>query len=168
MTTKRTIGILALTLLTAMVAIPAFGQAPPGRGNFDPAQFRQRMLDRIKEVLGANDEDFKALQPKIEQVMDAQQATRGRFGGFGRGGPGGGAPGGDPNQPTTPIQEKTQELQTALDNKDTKPEELKAKLAALREARAKAKDNLAKAQKELSELLTQRQEAGLVMMGILE
>ncbi len=170
MTTKRMIGFCASAMLMAMVTIPAFGQAPPpggGQGGrFDPAQFRQRMMDRIKETLGSSDDEFKALEPKIDLVLAAQRDARG-FGMGRRGGPGGG-PGGGDNQPTTPVQEKTKELQDALDSKDTKPEDLKAKLAALREARAKAKENLAKAQKELSELLTQRQEAGLVMMGILE
>ena len=170
MTTKKTIGFLASALLIALVAIPAMAQpqpggAPgggPGGGRFDPAQFRQRMMDRIKETLGSSDDEFKALEPKIDQVMTAQRDARGF--GMGRRGPGGG---GD-TAPTTPVQERTKELQDALDNKDTKPEDLKAKLAALREARVKARDNLVKAQKELSELLTQRQEAGLVMMGILE
>src|SRR2546421_8554368 len=146
MTTKRMIGFCASAMLMAMVAIPAFGQAPPpggGQGGgpggrFDPARFRQVMMDRIKETLGSSDDEFKALEPKIDQVLTAQRDARG-FGMGRRGGPGAG-PGGGDNQPTTPVQEKTKELQDALDSKDTKPEDLKAKLAALREARAKAKE----------------------------
>ena len=42
------------------------------------------------------------------------------------------------------------------------------KLAALREAKEKAKTQLTAAQKELKELLTRRQEAILVNSGILE
>jgi Spy/CpxP family protein refolding chaperone len=171
MTTKRTIGFLASALLMVVVSIPAVGQPQPGGagggpgGRFDPAQMRQRMLDRIKETIGATDDEFKALEPKIDQVMTAQREAMS----FGfRRGPGGGGPGGDPNAPTTPVQEKTKDLKDALDNKDTKPEEIKAKMAALREARIKARENLVKAQKDLSELLTQRQEAGLVMMGFLD
>src|SRR4051812_42910816 len=114
MTTKRTIGFLASALLTAMVAIPAMGQQPApggggGGGRFDPAQFRQRMMDRIKETLGSSDDEFKALEPKIDQVMTAQRDARGF--GMGRRGPGGG----DSSAPTTPVQEKTKELQDALD-----------------------------------------------------
>jgi Spy/CpxP family protein refolding chaperone len=59
-------------------------------------------------------------------------------------------------------------LQTTLDNKDAKPEEIKAKLTALRDARNKAKEDLTKAQADLKELLTQRQEAVLVNMGLLD
>src|SRR5258706_5568999 len=77
MTTKRTIGFLASALLTALVAIPAMAQpqpggAPgggPGGGRFDPAQIRQRMMDRIKETLCSSDDEFKVLEPKIDQVM---------------------------------------------------------------------------------------------------
>lgn len=44
----------------------------------------------------------------------------------------------------------------------------KAALTALREARAKAREELEKAQKELKDLLTLKQEARLVTMGLLE
>ncbi|MEP0841816.1 MAG: hypothetical protein HRF43_03795, partial [Phycisphaerae bacterium] len=55
-----------------------------GRGNFDPAQMRQRMMDNIKEELAASDDEWKVLQPKVEKVLDAQRETRGGgFGGFG-------------------------------------------------------------------------------------
>src|SRR2546427_508890 len=59
-------------------------------------------------------------------------------------------------------------LRTVLDNKDSKPEEIKAALAALRDAKDKSKTTLATAQKELKELLTQRQEAVMVNMGYLD
>ena len=52
--------------------------------------------------------------------------------------------------------------------KDAKPEEIKAKLAALRDAREKAKKDMTQAQADLRELLTQRQEAVMVMMGFLD
>ena len=41
-------------------------------------------------------------------------------------------------------------------------------MAKLREARTKAREDLTKAQNELRELLTMKQEAALVMMGMLE
>jgi Spy/CpxP family protein refolding chaperone len=59
-------------------------------------------------------------------------------------------------------------LADTLDNKDAKPDEIKAKLTALRDARAKAREELTKARKDLTDLLTQRQEAVLVQFGILE
>ena len=72
------------------------------RGNFDPAQFQQRMMDNIREQLGfTNDTDWNAVQPLVQKVMDARRDVgfgggmgrmfgRNRGGGGGNGGPGGG------------------------------------------------------------------------------
>jgi hypothetical protein len=138
------------------------------------AEFRQRMAERMKEVMGATDAEWQVLQPKIDKVQQLQQAASSRGGMgmmFSRGGDqdrgrDGGSRSSDAS--TTPVQQKSRDLQASLDNKEAKPEELKAKLAALREARQKAKADLTKAQEELRELLTVRQEAVLVMMGTLE
>ena len=55
-----------------------------GRGNFDPAQFQQRMMDNIKEQLGyTNDTDWNAVQPLIQKVVDARRDV-GFGGGMGR------------------------------------------------------------------------------------
>jgi hypothetical protein len=142
------------------------GGGGPGGGNFDPAQFRQRMMDRLKEELGATDDEWKVLEPKVDKVMTAQQSARagGGFGGFGRRGGGGGmGPGGD-----TPTAQAARDLRTTLDNKDAPASEITAKLTALRDARAKARAELESAQKDLKEVLTPRQEAVLVVNGMLE
>jgi hypothetical protein len=135
-----------------------------GRGNFDPAAMRERYMNDIKQRLGATDDDWKVLQPKLEKVMNAQRESRsgGGFGGRTRGG------GGGDTQPTTAVGKASADLRTAIDNKDTSGEELTKKLAALREARDKARADTAAAQKELKEVLTPRQEAVLVNSGILE
>jgi hypothetical protein len=163
--------------LMAAAAQPAMAQGQ--RGNFDPAQFRQRMMDRLKEQLGATDDEWKALEPKVSKVMDAQRDAR-SGGGFGggpggggrRGGGGGGAAGGGgggaPAQPETEVGKAAAALRTALEDKATAAEEIQKKLTTLRDARAKAHENLAKAQKDLKDLLTQRQEATLVVNGMLE
>ena len=143
------------------------------RRNFDPAQFRERMMSRYKERLGIKDEEeWKTILPKLEKVMAAQRNARGGggFGGFGggRGGPGdrGGDRGGDREQ--TPVSRASQELRDALANESTPAETISQKLTALREARTKAREEVAAAQKELRELLVQRQEATLVMEGLLD
>jgi Spy/CpxP family protein refolding chaperone len=74
----------------------------------------------------------------------------------------------DPNAQPADIEKKSQALQTLLDNKQAKPEAVAASLKAYRDARAKTRQDLAKAQQELRDLLTVRQEAQLVTMGILE
>src|SRR5437762_6836879 len=109
---------LVFAMFIAMMAIgatSAFAQQDnqqggrnQGRGNFDPAQFRQRAMDRIKEQLGATDDEWKVIQPKVEKVMTAHRESRGGFGfggfGGGRGGPGGGGGGGGADQqPTTAV-----------------------------------------------------------------
>ena len=171
------------------------GQGGPGGGgrggNFDPEQFRQRMFDSLKERLAANDEEWGVIQPKVEKVMQLQrQQASGRGMGMlfgrGRGGPGGGGgdrgergPGGGDRgdrggrggpfggDEDSAISQRSRELQQAVEN-NASSEELKTKMAALREARAKAREELTKAQTELRELLTMKQEATLVMMGMIE
>ena len=157
--------LLALVAGLAL-AIPSIVQAQ--NRQFDPAQFRQQRLDRIKEQLGASDDEWKVLSPKIEKVMDVQRNSFAGFGGFrGRGGGGGGGGGAD-NQPQTPVAKASADLRTTLENKDAPADDIKTKLAALREAREKARAELQAAQKELKEVLTQRQEAVLVTNGMLE
>lgn len=165
---------VAMTIaVLAMSATGALAQNQ-GRGNFDPAQMRERMMNRIKEQLGASDDEWKAIQPKVDKVMNAQRESRGGgfgFGGGGRGGPGGGGGGGGggaDQAPTTAVGKASADLRTTLDNKDAAPETIAKKLATLREAREKARKDVGDAQKELKEILTQRQEAVLVINGMLE
>src|SRR5271170_514866 len=54
------------------------GGGRPGRGNFDPAQMQQRMMERIQDELGfTNDTDWSAVQPLVQKVVDAQRDARG-------------------------------------------------------------------------------------------
>ena len=141
------------------------------RGNFDPAQFRQRMEERMKEQLGVNDEEWKVIQPRIEKVMAAQRDARSGgmafgFGGFsGRDG-GRGPRGGD--QASSPVAKAQSDLRSALEDKSISADQIKERLETLRKAREQARQDLVKAQAELKEVLTQRQEAQLVLMGTLE
>lgn len=156
---------LFLLVLACAFMMPSLARAQGQRGNFDPAQFRERRLNQIKEQLGSTDDEWKVLQPKIEKVMEAQMAGFGG-GGFGRRGGGGG--GGGDNAPQTPIAKASADLRQTLENKDAPADEIKTKLAALREARAKVRADLEAARKDLKEVLTQRQEAVLVTNGMLE
>ena len=153
-------GFLFATVVAAgFLVAPSFARA---QGQFDPAQFRERMMNNIKERLGASDDEWKVLEPKVEKVMTAQREAR-AGGGFG-----GGRRGGGDQQPTTEIGKASADLRTALENKDTPADEIAKKLAAFREARDKGRAQLQASQKELKEILTQRQEAVLVNMGMLE
>ena len=183
------LGISGMSMGQAQPAQPQPGQpAQPGqpgqgrgnRGNFDPQAMRDRMNKQIQDALGANDDEFKVLLPRIEKVQTVQRTMSTRGGGFGGTG-GGRTRGGQPGQPggttpapaadapaLSPVAKAAAELKAAVDNKEAAPAEYSQKLAALRDAKEKAKVELATAQKELKELLTQRQEAVLVSMGMLD
>jgi len=144
-----------------------------GGGNFDPAQMRERYLLQIKEQLASPDEEWKLIQPKLDKVLAVQRESRGSGRTFGGGRTRGGnqqgqpTPAAQPAQPQSEVATASDELRKAVADKATPPEELTKKIAALREAKAKAKANLAAAQKDLRELLSARQEATLISSGIL-
>lgn len=159
------------------------GQRGPGqRGGFgdrNPEEMRrmieERIAERMKEQLEITDEEWKVLQPRMRKVMELTQQTRGP-GGRGPGGPGGmfgrpggPRPGGDGNQgqPQNEVQKANDALRSLLDGENPSAEGIKAKLTALRNAREKAKQELTKAQQELRQLLTLKQEARLVLMGFM-
>lgn len=138
-----------------------------GRRRFDPQQMMQDRLDRIKEDLGANDDEWNALQPKVQKVMQMQfEMMRGRFGMRRRGGDQGGPPQDDQSQQNA-VQKATSDLRAAV-NANASASDLQAKLQALRDARTQAQADMTKAQADLKSVLTQRQEAQLVLDGILE
>jgi len=175
----------------------------PGAGQVDRrAQFEGMMKqrdDRLKTMLGATDDEFAILKPRIDNIQmintrnmmqgfrmmmgqgstnNQNNAFRTRPSGDAQGQPKEGEkPAADPNAKANPwaaLMEETpslvraQELQAALESKDTPATSIKDKLTALRAAKKQAKDELIRAQEELRQLCTVRQEATLVMMGILE
>ncbi len=168
------LGVIGMLFVGQSMSQPQDGDAPApgtsagGRGGFDPNRMRQGMLDRMKETLGAADDEWKVISPKLEKVIALNMESR--FGGM-RGMMGGRNRGGSSTSRPAPESETGKAslaLSTLLEKKDSKPEEIKAALTAVREARAKAKAELEKAQKDLKEVLTLRQEALLVQMSMLE
>jgi len=147
-----------------------------GRRGFDPArmqEFQQRRMDRIKEELEVKDDEWTALQPLIQKVMDAQRAVfADRMGGFrgGRGGGGDNAGGGDnSNRRRGGFGEPSPEadaLQKAIDSKASNSE-MKAALAKYQEARKAKQTDLETAQANLKKVLSVRQEAVLTAQGLL-
>jgi hypothetical protein len=149
-----------------------------GRGGgprMTPEEMRAQMEQRMKTALDVKDDEWTALQPKIEKVMTAQRENRGggmmRMGRGGPGGPGGqGGPGAgaDATRQQSDVELKAAELAKVVGDKDAQAPQIKAALEAYRAARAKARESLESAQKELKELLTPRQEAVLVSYGMLD
>jgi len=146
------------------------------RGNFDPAQFQQQRMDRLKEELDIKDDEWTALQPLVQKVMDAQRAVfADRMRGFMRGGrPGGDTAGGGDNggrrrgggfgggEPSP----EADALQKAIESKASNSE-MKAALAKFVEARKAKQADLETAQANLKKVLTVRQEAVLTAAGYL-
>ncbi|MBN1805905.1 MAG: hypothetical protein JW837_11700 [Sedimentisphaerales bacterium] len=146
---------------------------------FDPERMRQMMSQRMQELFGATNEEWKILGPRVIKVQDLSRQVGGGFRGgmFGamgmgrRGGPGGDRFGdrpGAPDREQTEIEKVTEGLRTLLENTSATPEQIKQQLTTVRAAKEKAKQQLAVAQKELREVITLRQEAQCVMMGILD
>ena len=183
--------VLSLAALTALLALSngtAAAQERPGRGNFDPEQFRQQAMERMKERFEVKDDaEWKIIQPRIEKVNEARRevtALGGNpFGGaFGRRGDRGGDRGGTANQAQQntgrerraafagfggqPAPE-SEDLQKAIEAKASN-DDVKAKLAKLREARKQKETALEKAQEDLRKVLSVRQEATAVLMGLLK
>jgi chromosome segregation ATPase len=147
----------------------------PGDRRARMEEFRRRAQERMREQLGATEEEWKVLQPRIEKVQQLQRQARGGFRGVGaRTGRRAQRPGeaqrpeGAPVREQSEVEKKTEALRNLLDDKASGAPAIKAALAALRTARQKAQQELAAARKELRSIVSVRQEAQLVLMGMLE
>lgn len=184
-------GIFAMMLILGAswaTAQPQDQGGGPG-GRFDPAQMMERRLDNIKETLKATDEEWTALKPLVEGVVKAQAGgMMGGMGGRGMMGMGGRGRrrGGQDNQDNPDraaqmeqfrarmMERMAQEfperaaLMKAVESNTATPEELKAKLATYREALKKRQEAVKAAQEKLRGVVTVKQEAQLVVDGILD
>ncbi|MGH7953132.1 MAG: hypothetical protein ACREFE_14620 [Limisphaerales bacterium] len=168
---------IAAALFLSVGSVSAQNNGGPGggrgRGNFDPAQFQQRMMDNIKDQLGfTNDTDWGAVQPLVQKVMDARRDLGN--GGMGmrmmfrrnRGGNNdnnGGRRGGFFGTPSP----EAEALQTAIDN-NAPTAQIKDALAKY-EASQKAKQaKLKQAQDNLRQVLSVKQEAQATLLGLLD
>jgi hypothetical protein len=134
----------------------------PAEGDF-AARMRDGVLSRLKEQMGCTDEEWAVLKPRVEKVMEAQQAQRmGAMMRFGAG------MRGDRQAPDTPSQPEADALRKAVEDKNAKAEDVQKKLEAFRAAKKKQDAELNTARTQLRELLTARQEAALVLAGILD
>ena len=177
-------GVTLATLLGAGQLAAQQGQGGQGRGNFDPEQMRQRMMDNVRERFEIkSDDEWKVIEPRVQKVMEARRDV-GFGGGMGMFGPGGrrrGGQGGDGNNQADnnnnnnnrrprfggePSPE-AQDLQKAIDANASK-DVIEAKLAKFRESRKKKQAQLEQTQEELRKVLTVKQEASAVLMGLLQ
>jgi hypothetical protein len=171
------------------------GMGQQGGMQMDAEQMQQVMAERYKELLGMGDEEWAVIGPYVLKVSElSQSSSQSNSGGMRmmmRGNMTGGPQGQGQNQQQSDQSEdqsanqnqrgnrgnmmgqqsgdeNLEALQTLLEDENATSDEIKSKLATLRKTRETAKRELAAAQKELRELLTLRQEAMLVVMGLLE
>ncbi|MEW6157112.1 MAG: hypothetical protein AB1813_06740 [Verrucomicrobiota bacterium] len=168
----------ALAAGLILTATSSFAQERPNRGGgggFDPEQMRQRMMERYREVLGVkSDDEWKLIQTRIEKISDARREVGGGFGAMfgGRGGRGGAGGGGGDNDggrrgARGGSSPEAEELQKAIES-NASADEIKAKLAKLRDTRKEKEAKLEEAQEELRKVLTVKQEAAAVLAGLLK
>ncbi|MCK4276479.1 MAG: hypothetical protein KAX78_08195 [Phycisphaerae bacterium] len=187
---KRTLMALVATVIVGMIVAgqvisqqtqPA-GRTERGRdarGQQDADQmrerierFRQRAAERMKEQLAVSDEEWKVLSPRIEKVQGLLRDSQGRqMRGRDRARSGrrdAAARERTADREQTDVEKKSEALRTLLENQQAKPAEIKSAMSALRKARDKSRQELVPARKELREVVTLRQEAQLVLMGLLD
>lgn len=150
------------------------GGSRRNRGNFDPSQFRQQMMDNLKERLDITDDaEWKIIEPKIQKIMDLRREMmsgmgRGMFGGRGRGGDNGSS---DSNRSRGggffgPPSPEAEALQKAIDGKASNAE-MKAAIAKYLESQKAKQAELDKARADLRQVLSVRQEAIATLDGLL-
>ena len=184
-----------LPLIAGAFLFTASAQAQRGGGGgFDMGQIMERMAERYQEALEVSDDEWSVLKPMVVAIVEKQFTSRGtsRFAGFGggrgRGGRGGdgnqagergnrGNRGGDGNQARERGnrggrggggggESRTSDLGKAIEGgSDAK---IKSELAAFRSAKKKSAKELEKARNELRQLLTLKQEAKMVLAGLLD
>jgi hypothetical protein len=167
---------LAFGLSCGNVAAQPDGGPGPGRGpgpgmmNLDPQQMQQMQQDMQKRILEyfrkqmvvTNDVEWGVVETRLSKVMRLKMEVlfsgMGMMGGM-RGGfrfPGMGEPA-----------PEAEALQKAVEN-NAPSDQIKSALARFRESRKRKEAELAKAQAELCQVLTVRQEAVLVAATMLE
>lgn len=174
--------ILALAGVTTLLAVgtgSAVAQERQGRGNFDPEQMRVRMIERYRETFEVKeDAEWKLIEGRITKVSDARREMGGGRGFGGPGGPGGRRGGGDAGAAGDQGADRRRSffgepspeadaLQKALEAK-APADEIKTKLAKYRESQKAKQAKLDKAQAELRQVLSVKQEANAVLMGLLQ
>jgi hypothetical protein len=152
------------------------GGGPNGGGQqYNPQQMQQQMMQRMlaqyqQDLYITNDEEWSAIQPLVQKVIDARNAlgnNSGRGGFGGRGGGGRGGRGGGFGGATTQADPVRDALQNAIDS-GAPTSQVKDLLAKYQ---ASQKDKFAKlvaAETDLRAVLTVEQEAAAVLGGLLD
>lgn len=118
------------------------------------AMDRQRAIESFKGRLGLSDPEWTVIKPRIETVYGMVHSRP--------------TTGGGASRKKTEVEQKSGELRALLENREADASRIKAGLDDLRAVRRKAEQELAKARQDLRQLLNLRQEAILVLEGLLD
>ena len=117
-------------------------------------QEHQRAIEDFKDRLGVSDKEWPVIKPRIEKVYNmVHPLSQVRAGN---------------EQARSEVEQRSSELRELLRKEGTEADQIKAKLTALRAAKGKEAQELATAKQSLRQLMTLRQEAELVLSGLLD
>jgi len=114
----------------------------------------QRTLERLRRDLDASDEEWEVIRPRIEAVYRLVHAQA--------------SPDDASAEMLSAATKAIETLRNLLRDQKTTPDQIRAALTQLRATREKVKQGLARTQKDLRQLMTLRQEAVLVLNGLLD
>jgi len=117
-------------------------------------QDHQRAIEDFKDRLGVSDKEWAVVKPRIEKVYNLMHPQPQMKTGNER--------------PRTEVERRSSELRDLLRSKGAAVDKIKAGLTALRTAKQKAGQELVTAKQDLRQLMTLRQEAELVLSGLLD
>jgi len=114
----------------------------------------QQAIENLKEQLGCSDAEWQVVRPRLEAVYNLVRPLPQAGGGVA--------------SSRSELDQRIQELYELTGDKGTDVEKIKAGLMAVRAARERANQKLAAARQSLRQLMTVRQEAVLVVNGLLD
>lgn len=130
----------------------------------------QLNVAQMRAFLGVNDEEWAVLKPKIEKIQALRKIAESKATSAGQNGNSGNGNGNgnNPPPPKNPVMDLQRNLNAMFFNQASSAGQLQASLETLRNRQASARDELSLARKNLTDLITTRQEVLLVLMGVLE
>jgi hypothetical protein len=114
----------------------------------------QRTLDRLRGDLGVSEEEWTVIRPRIEAVYRLVHVQA--------------SPDDASTETLSAVTKAIEAVRSLLRDQKTTPDQIRDALTQLRAAREKVKQELTKAQKNLRQIMTLRQEAILILNGLLD
>ncbi|MCL5283078.1 MAG: hypothetical protein M1376_24615 [Planctomycetes bacterium] len=111
-------------------------------------------FENLRRQLRVSDQEWTVIKPRLQAVYDLvhpQPPIRARN-----------------EPPKTEVEQRSRDLRELLREEEAPSAQIRAKLTALRAAKERTVQELAKARQNLRQLMTVRQEALLVLNGLLD